>query len=130
MLLVYPHPQPLSQHQERGAWVFIVWLEGFSFSCWRPSPSAIPPAATMPAATQPVRCIFRVKTGAFYGQEGAFWDQDRCCFKGKTGAFWEQEGSTSTSFQCKTTPWLERVPSLKPIPLAAAGLFIRHYFSR
>ena len=24
----------------------------------------------MPAATQPVRCIFRVKTGAFYGQEG------------------------------------------------------------
>ena len=27
--------------------------------------------ATMPAATQPVRCIFMVKTGAFYGQEGA-----------------------------------------------------------
>ena len=26
-------------------------------------------SATMPAATQPVRCIFRVKTGAFYGQE-------------------------------------------------------------
>ena len=26
--------------------------------------------ATMPEATQPVRCIFWVKTGAFYGQEG------------------------------------------------------------
>ena len=26
-------------------------------------------SATMPAATQPVRCIFWVKTGAFYGQE-------------------------------------------------------------
>ena len=24
----------------------------------------------MPAATQTVRCVFRVKTGAFYGQEG------------------------------------------------------------
>ena len=35
--------------------------------------------ATMPEATQPVRCVFRVKTGAFYGQEAyltrnsAFW---------------------------------------------------------
>ena len=40
MLSFYPHPQPLSQHQERGARVFIVWLEGFSFSCWRGSAQA------------------------------------------------------------------------------------------
>ena len=32
--------------------------------------------ATMPAATQPVRCIFWVKTGAFYDQEGAFYGQE------------------------------------------------------
>ena len=47
----------------------------------------------MPEATQSVRCIFWVKTGAFYGQEatmpaGAFYGQEATM---PAGAFYGQE---------------------------------------
>ena len=53
--------------------------------------------ATMPAATQPVRCIFWVKTGAFYDQEGAFYGQE--------ASEWNQECSIGLEYSVPLVEW-------------------------